>query len=71
MGIELPQYSRRKLAMLKAAEEYYQALNSINKNNQKEVKELKETLDQLIVPFADDPAYHAFLNMKRASILGE
>jgi predicted ATP-binding protein involved in virulence len=71
MGIELPQYSRRKLAMLKAAEEYYQALNSINKNNQKEVEELKERLDQLIVPFSDDPAYHAFLNMKRASILGE
>jgi predicted ATP-binding protein involved in virulence len=71
MGIELPQYSRRKLAMLKAAEEYFLALNTVNKNNHKEVEELKARLDQLIVPFADDPAYHAFLNMKRASILGE
>ena len=68
MGIELPQYSRRKLAMLKAAEEYYQVLQEAGSCDQSDpirLKKLKERLDELSSPFSDNPAYHAFLKMER------
>jgi predicted ATP-binding protein involved in virulence len=68
MGIELPQYSRRKLAMLKAAEEYYQVLQeaaNLENGDQQRLEILKQRLDELSLPFSDNPAYHAFLNMER------
>lgn len=68
MGIELPQYSRRKLAMLKAAEEYYQVLEeavNIGESNSQYLEVLKKRLDELSLPFSDNPAYHAFLTMER------
>ena len=68
MGIELPQYSRRKLAMLKAAEEYYQVLQeaaNLENGDQQRLEILKQKLDELSLPFSDNPAYHAFLNMER------
>ena len=68
MGIELPQYSRRKLAMLKAAEEYYQVLEeaaNLENGDQQRLEILKQKLDELSLPFSDNPAYHAFLNMER------
>jgi predicted ATP-binding protein involved in virulence len=68
MGIELPQYSRRKLAMLEAAEEYYKVLQEAESCDQSDpirLEKLKERLDELSLPFSDNPAYHAFLNMER------
>jgi predicted ATP-binding protein involved in virulence len=68
MGIDLPQYSRRKLAMFRAAEEYYRVLEdaeNIEPDHQKEIDKLKQKLDELSMPFSDDPAYHAFLKMER------
>ncbi|MCA2873763.1 MAG: AAA family ATPase, partial [Microcystis sp. M055S1] len=68
MGIELPQYSRRKLAMLNAAEEYYRVLQeaeSLGQDKQEELDVLKQRLDELSMPFSDNPAYHAFLKMER------
>jgi predicted ATP-binding protein involved in virulence len=68
MGIDLPQYSRRKLAMLHAAEEYYRVLEEaedIEPERQKELDNLKQKLDELSMPFSDNPAYHAFLKMER------
>ena len=68
MGIELPQYSQRKLSMLKAAEEYYKVLQeaeSCVQNDPIRLEKLKERLDELSLPFSDNPAYHAFLNMER------
>ena len=68
MGIELPQYSRRKLAMLNAAEDYYRVLEeaeNLGQDKQEELNGLKQKLDELSMPFSDDPAYHAFLKMER------
>jgi predicted ATP-binding protein involved in virulence len=68
MGIELPQYSQRKLSMLKAAEEYYKVLQeaeSCVQNDPIRLEKLKERLDELSLPFSDNPAYHAFLKMER------
>ncbi|MEA5467710.1 AAA family ATPase [Spirulina sp. 06S082] len=68
MGIELPQYSRRKLKMFNAAEEYYKVLEeaeNIKEYNQQELERLKQKLDEVSMPFSDNPAYHAFLKMER------
>jgi predicted ATP-binding protein involved in virulence len=68
MGIELPQYSRRKLAMLNAAEDYYRVLEeaeNLGQDKKEELDVLKQRLDELSMPFSDNPAYHAFLKMER------
>ncbi|MDC3378808.1 AAA family ATPase [Planctomycetota bacterium] len=65
MGVPLPQISHRRQAMLSAAEEYYRVLQSANGASTEEKERLKRRLDDLVAPFSDDPAYHAFLKMER------
>lgn len=68
MGIELPQYSRRKLEMFDAAEKYYKVLEeaeNTKQNNEQEIEQLKQKLDELSMPFSDNLAYHAFLKLER------
>ncbi len=63
-GVENPSRSQRYHEMMKAAEEYYRALET-NKKSQKEIEKLKDRLDELSNFFSDDPAYHAILNVER------
>jgi hypothetical protein len=54
--------------MLNAAEEYYRVLQeaeSLGQDKQEELDVLKQRLDELSMPFSDNPAYHAFLKMER------
>ena len=68
MGVEQPQRSRRFQAMLAAAEEYYRIMESASgKEDPKTVEALRERLDELEEPFADNPAYVAFLRLQRAT----
>ena len=68
MGVEQPQRSRRYRDMLEAAEQYYAALTSAaGETDPREVQQLRERLDQLEEPFADNPAYVAFLRLQRAA----
>lgn len=67
MGVEQPQRSRRFQQMVKAAEEYLRALDDTPAEpDSQTISELRETLDRLEAPFADNPAYVAFLRLQRS-----
>lgn len=68
-GVEIPQQSQRFLAMEKAAEEYYRVLKQIPPASNDEKQRLKQRLDELLLPFSDDPAFQAFLKMEREAVL--
>ena len=67
MGVEQPQRSKRFLDMLRVAEEYYAALeNAPPDADQSMIQNLRQKLDELEEPFADNPAYVAFLRLQRS-----
>lgn len=73
-NVELPQRSKRFWQMKEAASEYFEYLDSVDSASELDpVKknQLKIKLDELSAPFSDDPAYIAFLEGKRISLLGE
>ncbi len=65
-GVPIPQQSERFLAMKAAAERYYQKLREAEHAQDGELQQLRRELDELTMPFSDDPAYQAFLKMERA-----
>ena len=68
MGVEQPQRSRRFREMVAAAERYYGILESATEETDSEkVGALREQLDELEEPFADNPAYIAFLRLQRTA----
>ena len=66
-GIELPQRSQRFRDMMRTAERYYAKLREAEGTASEERDRLKAELDQLMLPFSDDPAFQAFLQMQRAA----
>ena len=67
MGVEQPQRSKRFHDMLRAAEKYYEALENASANEDQEtIHSLRQKLDELEEPFADNPAYVAFLRLQRS-----
>ena len=70
MGIDLPQQSQRFQNMVDVAEEYYRLIERDSTENDSEVRALRERLDKLEEPFADNPAYVAFLRLQRAAKVG-
>lgn len=64
-GVELPQRSQRYLDMLKAAEGYYRVLREMPNASEEDKQRLSHRLDELSLPFSDDPAYQAFLRFQR------
>ena len=65
MGVEMPQKSERYLEMMEAAEEYYRVLQEAKDASSERLEKLKARLDELTIPYSDDPAYQAFLKMER------
>jgi predicted ATP-binding protein involved in virulence len=65
MGVDLPQQSERWKKMMQVAEEYYRILQDAQNVDSNRVNELKIKLDELTLPFSDDPAYQAFLKLER------
>jgi predicted ATP-binding protein involved in virulence len=65
MGVEMPQKSERYLEMMEAAEEYYRVMQEAKEASPERLEELKARLDELTIPYSDDPAYQAFLKMER------
>lgn len=63
-----PQRSKRWQDMMEAAKEYYAVLRDATGKSPEEVARLKNRLDELSLPFSDDPAYQAFLQMQRAAV---
>lgn len=70
MGVDLPQQSQRFQKMVATAEEYYRLIESGATEDDLEVKTLRERLDELEEPFADNPAYVAFLRLQRTAKVG-
>ena len=69
-GYEEPHLSARRQAMIEAAEEYYLVLKRARKAEPAELDRLKRRMDELALPYADNAAYIAFLNMERRAELG-
>lgn len=64
MGVPLPQRSARWQAMYRAAAEFFERLEMLPDDTRERVVAL-ERLDELSAPFADDPAFTAFLALTR------
>ncbi len=71
-GVEIPQRSQRYLDMMAVAEEYYTLLRSSTAEQQgtDQLHELRRRLDELLMPFSDDPAFQALLKQERILKLG-
>lgn len=69
MGVELPQKSQRYLEMMAAAEEYYRLLRRAGVA-QEEIRAAEEKLNELAVPFSNDPAFQALLKLERIAQQG-
>ena len=68
MGVEQPQRSKRFHDMLRVAEQYYAALESMPADaDHTAIQNLRKELDELEEPFADNPAYVAFLRLQRSN----
>jgi predicted ATP-binding protein involved in virulence len=70
-GVEIPQQSQRFLNMEKAAEEFYTVLKQIPPVSEDEKQRLRQRLDELLLPYSDDPAFQAFLKMERQAVEGK
>lgn len=71
MGVDRPDVSERYEAMKVAAKSYLEILNEAAVAPEEKLAQYKERLADAISPYADNPAFQAFLEMKRAAELGE
>jgi hypothetical protein len=55
--------------MMAAAEQYFSLLRDADARSA-DLDALKQRLDELAVPFSDDPAYQALLKQQRLLVLG-
>jgi hypothetical protein len=65
MGVEHPQRGARFMAMKEAAQAYYELLERVPAASEAEKASIKSQLDALMIPYANEPAYAAMLEMRR------
>ena len=70
MGITNPSVSPRYLRMLDAAKEYFRALEQAERTNPNDIANLKRKYDEISRDFSDNPAYQAFIELRREAKLG-
>jgi predicted ATP-binding protein involved in virulence len=71
MRIPHPEVSQRYERMKGVARRYLESLEEAEKKPEEKLSEFKKRLADSIAPFADNPAFQAFLEMKRTAKLGE
>ncbi|MBW2736030.1 MAG: AAA family ATPase [Deltaproteobacteria bacterium] len=71
MGVSGANYSARYAEMKTAAKHYLEQLEEASDSPDAKLAEFRERLAKDIAPYADNPAFQAFLEMKRAARLGE
>lgn len=71
MGVHNPQVSLRYEGMKETAKHYLELLEEAHMSPEEKLSEFKVKLSDSLAPFADNPAFQAFLEMKRAAKLGE
>lgn len=69
MGVDLPQKSQRYLKMMEAAEAYY-GLLSQDAVRPEDLQAAEQRLNELALPFSDDPAFQALLKFERTARKG-
>lgn len=69
-GVENPQASERYLEMKQAARHYLELLEEAAAAPEDKLDDYRERLAAEIAPYADNPAYQAFLELQRAGRLG-
>lgn len=69
--IDNPQTSLRYAEMQDAAKHYLETVESAAKAPIEQLAQFKQQLAETINPYADNPAFQAFLEMKRVAKLGE
>jgi predicted ATP-binding protein involved in virulence len=68
MGVPVPQRSQRYMDMMHAAERYFSLLEA--QATQAALAEAKLALDEVSVPFGEDPGFQALLALERKKQLG-
>lgn len=71
MDINTPEVSHRYAEMKGVATEYLRTLNEATTSPESKLKQYKDRLADSLAPYADNPAYQAFLEMQRVAKLGE
>lgn len=64
MGVDVPQKSKRYLAMMNSAEEYYRLLQQPSMTAA-DVAAVEDRLNELSIRYSDDPAFQALLKLER------
>jgi len=71
MNVNTPQVSSRYAEMKGVAIEYLKTLNEADAAPAQKLQQYKERLADSLAPYADNPAFQAFLEMQRVAKLGE
>jgi uncharacterized protein with NRDE domain len=71
MGVSNPQVAERYNEMKNVAKHYLETLEEAAISPEEKLELFKQRLADSIAPYADNPAFQAFLEMKRAVKLGE
>lgn len=71
MGVERPDVSPRYTAMKQVAKDYLLKLEEADKTQDERLGDFEAKLAQDIEPYADNPAFQAFLELKREGKLGK
>jgi predicted ATP-binding protein involved in virulence len=64
-GIAMPSRGKRFEDMKNAAQRYYELLERVPQASEAEKTQIKQELDALLIPYTNDPAYAALLEMHR------
>ena len=62
MGVQIPQYSDRKIKMYEAAREFFDALQQ--GRSKEDIEALREKMARLEAEYSDNPAYLAWMEQK-------
>jgi predicted ATP-binding protein involved in virulence len=71
MGVTHAEVAQRYSGMKKVATRYLESLENSEKIPAEKLKDFTEQLSRSIAPYADNPAFQAFLEMKRIAKLGQ
>lgn len=63
-GVELPQRSQRYLQMMNKAQQYFEMLKDDANVSPEDKQAKRKELEELVLPYSDSPAYHAFIKMQ-------
>lgn len=63
-GVDLPQRSQRYVQMMDKASQYFGMLKDESASTDDQRQSARRELEQVVMPFSDNPGYHAFIKMQ-------